>query len=485
MYSVTVRDHMLIAHSLRGEVFGPAQRLHGATYVVDVEFRRPDLDPDGIVVDIGRAGGVLHTVLAGLGYRNLDDDSLFAGRNTTTEFLARLVFDRLVEAIRRDELGASGRSVAALRVTLHESHVASASYRRPDDGLMPPITFVVPGRIDTRTGGYAYDRRVVAGLRRRGWHVDVREVSAAFPFPDRAARDELAAVLAAAPAGTVAVVDGLAFGAVPEEAERAAERLHLVALVHHPLACETGLGPDRAAALDASERRALLSARRVIATSRATAGGLQEMGVPPERIDVVEPGTDPAAPASGSADGRTHLLAVGAVVPRKGHEVLVDALASLPRDGWVLTCVGSLARDPATAARVRARIESAGLQEQVHLAGEIDEAALARCYDEADVFVLPAFHEGYGMAVAEALARGLPVVATPTGGIPELVGREAGLIVPPGDPAALAAALSRVVTDGGLRARLAAGARTVRRRLSSWDEAAERVARVLERASHG
>jgi 6-pyruvoyltetrahydropterin/6-carboxytetrahydropterin synthase len=131
MYSVTVRDHMLIAHSLRGEVFGPAQRLHGATYVVDVEFQRPDLDPNGIVVDIGRAGGVLHTVLMGLSYRNLDDDSSFEGRNTTTEFLARVVFERMAEAIRRDELGASGRAVAALRVTLHESHVASAAYEGP------------------------------------------------------------------------------------------------------------------------------------------------------------------------------------------------------------------------------------------------------------------------------------------------------------------------------------------------------------------
>ncbi|MBA3271924.1 MAG: 6-carboxytetrahydropterin synthase [Acidobacteria bacterium] len=128
MYSVTVRDHVMIAHSFRGEVFGPAQRLHGATYVVDAEFRRPDLDADGIVVDIGRATEALRLVLSDFNFRNLDDVPAFAGRNTTTEFLARIVFDRLVESIRRGDLGPSADAVEHLRITLHESHVASASY---------------------------------------------------------------------------------------------------------------------------------------------------------------------------------------------------------------------------------------------------------------------------------------------------------------------------------------------------------------------
>jgi 6-pyruvoyl-tetrahydropterin synthase len=126
MYSVTVRGHMMIAHSFRGEVFGPAQQLHGATYVVDVEFRRRELDSDGIVVDIARAGDALSTVLGGLSYRNLDDEPAFSGRNTTTEFLARTVFDRLAAAVRRGDLGTT--AIASMRVTLHESHVAAAAY---------------------------------------------------------------------------------------------------------------------------------------------------------------------------------------------------------------------------------------------------------------------------------------------------------------------------------------------------------------------
>jgi 6-pyruvoyltetrahydropterin/6-carboxytetrahydropterin synthase len=128
MYSVTVRDHMMIAHSFRGDVFGPAQRLHGATYVVDVELRRRDLDSDGVVVDIGRAGEELRQIVGGLSYRNLDDEAGFAGRNTTTEFLARVVFDRMAAAIRRGALGAGANAIESMRITLHESHVASASF---------------------------------------------------------------------------------------------------------------------------------------------------------------------------------------------------------------------------------------------------------------------------------------------------------------------------------------------------------------------
>ena len=128
MYTVTVRDHMMIAHSFRGEVFGPAQRLHGATYVIDVEFRRPALDADGIVVDIGRASDELRKIVAAVSYRNLDEEPAFAGRNTTTEFLARVVFDRLSAAIHRGDLGDGARAIESVRVTLHESHVASASF---------------------------------------------------------------------------------------------------------------------------------------------------------------------------------------------------------------------------------------------------------------------------------------------------------------------------------------------------------------------
>lgn len=133
MYSVIVRGHMMIAHSFKGEVFGPAQRLHGATFVVDVEFRRADLDADGIVIDIGRATDALTVILAAMNYRNLDDEPAFAGQNTTSEYLARAVFDRLVDAIHRGEMGPGASAVESIRVTLHESHLAAAAY----DAIVP------------------------------------------------------------------------------------------------------------------------------------------------------------------------------------------------------------------------------------------------------------------------------------------------------------------------------------------------------------
>ena len=134
MFTVCVRDHLMIAHSFRGEVFGPAQRLHGATYVVDVELRRPQLDADGIVVDIGRATQVLRQVLADLNYRNLDEEPSFAEQNTTTEFLAKTIFERMAERIAAGDLGVGGAGLSGMRVVLHESHVAWAAY---EGGLEP------------------------------------------------------------------------------------------------------------------------------------------------------------------------------------------------------------------------------------------------------------------------------------------------------------------------------------------------------------
>ena len=159
--------------------------------------------------------------------------------------------------------------------------------------------------------------------------------------------------------------------------------------------------------------------------------------------------------------------------------MLLDALAAAPCGEWQLTCAGSLTRHPVTAARVRAAIIRLGLEDRVTLAGDLDGEALSACYNRADIFVLATRQETYGMAVAEALARGLPVVATMTGAIPELVGNEAGLLVPVDDTRALANALARVMGDAGLRARLAEGARRMRDRLPTWEDASARMAAAL------
>ncbi len=347
---------------------------------------------------------------------------------------------------------------------------------------------VIPGDLGIRTGGYGYDRRIIAGLRDRGWLVDVQRLDDSFPTPTLAAHAHAASVLAAIPDGSTVLVDGLALGALPDEAEREALRLRIIALVHHPLAAETGVDPVLAVALEVSERRALAASRSVVVTSRATAARLAEYGVTADRITVVEPGTDRAPIARGSRlnsqvsslSGDVALLCVATLTPRKGHELLVRALAAVRHRNWRLICAGSLDRDPLTVARVRDLVRAEGVEDRIVLAGDMEAAMLATHYDRADLFVLPTLYEGYGMVVAEALARGLPIVSTATGAIADLVGADAGIVVPPGDLAAFTDALSRVLGDAELRAQLSAGARRVRDRLPTWDDAAIAMELALE-----
>jgi glycosyltransferase involved in cell wall biosynthesis len=345
------------------------------------------------------------------------------------------------------------------------------------------LAVLIPGDLASRTGGYSYDRRVIAGLRALDWSVVVYSADGSFPFPTHAARQQVVRTLSELPDETLVLVDGLAFGTMADEAEQERVRLRFVALVHHPLAAETGLEPHVAGALERSERLALATARLVVVTSRRTAAALDRYNVPPSRIAVVEPGTDRRSLAHGSRSGCLHLLCVASVVPRKGYDTLIDALAALQSIDWRLTCVGSLARAPETAERLRARIDAAGLAARVTFEGELDEGGVHARYDAADLFVLPTFYEGYGMAVAEALAHGVPVVSTATGDIPDLVADAAGVLVPPGDPKALAHALFSVMTDRGLREELRAGALRARARLPTWDDAARKMADALDRAA--
>ena len=346
---------------------------------------------------------------------------------------------------------------------------------------MRRLAMAVPGRLDTPTGGYVYDRHIAEGLSQRGWAVDVVELDQSFPHPTPAALEHAARVLADLPNGTVALVDGLALGAMPEVIERAAARLRIVAIVHLPLGGDISLDRDTAAQLEASERRALAAAALIVVTGRSTLTLLARYGIADDRIVVVEPGTARAPLAQGSGGAPLQLLSVATLNPIKGHQILLAALATVPHKDWHLVCVGSLTRHAATARRVGAELHWLGLKDRVTLVGEVDAGTLDTYYDRADVFVLATLQETYGMAVSEALARGLPVVSTTTGAIPDLVGAEAGLVVPPGDLEALARALSQVIGDLQLRARLAEGARRVRDRLPDWDHACGEMAAALER----
>jgi glycosyltransferase involved in cell wall biosynthesis len=340
-----------------------------------------------------------------------------------------------------------------------------------------PLHFVVPGPLDQRTGGYIYDRWIVEGLRALGWAVQVHELRGRFPHADEMACAAAADALAKMPPGTVPVIDGLALPAFADHGDRLPRPW--VALVHHPLALETGLGPAEARAFADLERLLLVRAPRVIVTSPGTRRDLAAYDVESARIGVVCPGTDPAPLARGGAGPSLALLCVASLTPRKGHLVLLEALGEVIDLEWHLTCVGSAERDPACAQSILAALDRLGLHGRVTLVGERAEAGVAPFYDRADVFVLASYHEGYGMVLTEALARGLPVVSTTAGAIPDTVPPGAGLLVAPGDATALSVALREVMTRPEQRARLVAGAQAARRQLPSWHDATRAFAAGL------
>jgi glycosyltransferase involved in cell wall biosynthesis len=341
------------------------------------------------------------------------------------------------------------------------------------------LALIVPGSIDQLTGGYLYARRLVDGLSARRIDVAVHELAGRFPEADDPARRAAAQALAGLPAGSVAVIDGLALAAFDDCLAPEARRLSILVIVHHPLPDETGLSAEAAATLANIERHLLPLAKGVICPSARTAAAVAAYGV--TRIATIIPGSmKPPRPVTRARQaGPVRLLSVATVTPRKGHTILIEALAAIAARPWRLDIIGSLSRDPATTDEVRAAIARHGLGARVSLAGEWPQARLAAAYEAADIFVLASYHEGYGMAFAEALAWGLPVLATTGGAIPEVVPQDAGILVPPGDKAALAAALARLIDDEALRARLAAGAAKAGAHLPSWDET---VARWIEAA---
>ncbi len=338
---------------------------------------------------------------------------------------------------------------------------------------------MVPGDLTTRTGGYIYDRRIAGALRSLGWSIEIRELDASFPRPTPAALAHAMRVLGDIPPGTRVIVDSLALGAMPDVIVAQAARLRLAALMHLPLAADVSAGPENAAHVETDEGRALAAVRAVVVTGTATRTLLSRYQLPAHRIIVVEPGTDRVPLARGPGGGPVQVLSVAAVHRGKGHERLLTALSTVPHPQWRLVCAGSVTRDPDTVERVMTMMTRLGLQDQVSFLGDLSASDLNGHYDRAELFVSPSRQETYGMAVADALARGLPVVATATGAIPDLVGSEAGLVVPVDDTAALSDALSRVIGDADVRTRLAAGARRVRDRLPTWDDAAVRMDAAL------
>ncbi|MBE8474754.1 glycosyltransferase family 4 protein [Streptomyces justiciae] len=351
------------------------------------------------------------------------------------------------------------------------------------------VHFVMPGGVDdpaAPSGGNAYDRRVSLDLPGFGWQVHKHAVDGEWPSPGATARVELARTLREFPDGTVVLLDGLVACGVPEIVVPEAERLRLAVLVHLPLGDETGLEPLLAAELDAKERAVLRAVPAVIATSDwAVRRLVSHHGLAPDRVHVAAPGADIAPLASGT-DGVSRLLCVAAVTPRKGQHRLIEALAAVRDLPWSCVCVGGLGQDPEYVGQLRSLIAKYGLEHRLELAGPQAGAQLDASYAAADLMVLTSYAETYGMAVTEALARGIPVLATDVGGLPEAVGRAPdggvpGILVPPEDPAALAAELRGWFNEADVRRRLKAAARGRRAALDGWATTARSLAGVLGR----
>jgi glycosyltransferase involved in cell wall biosynthesis len=336
------------------------------------------------------------------------------------------------------------------------------------------VHVLLPPGVDDRTrpsGGNRYDRRLCDGLADLGWEVRERAVAGEWPRADAPGLAALAGALAAVPAGGLVLLDGLIASSAATVLLPAAARLRLVALVHMPRPDGVPTAGDEAAALSAM--------CAVVTTSAWTRRILIQEGLPAERIHVALPGVDPAEPSPGGPGGG-RLLAVGAVVPHKGQDLLLDALGRIAGLDWTCTIVGPLDREPAFVTALREG--AAALGGRVRLTGPLAGAELAAAYRSADLLVLPSRTETFGLVVLEALAAGLPVIGFQVGGVPEALGRggqAAGVLVPAGDPAALAATLQRWLSDGALRRRLRGAAASVRTSLRGWDDTARTVAGVL------
>ena len=332
------------------------------------------------------------------------------------------------------------------------------------------------------SGGNTYDRRLCEELAELGWAIHEHAVRA------ESGHAALARVVDRIPDGALVLLDGLIASAAPEVLVPQARRLRQVVLVH--MAFGHRPPEDDAGAVRAREREVLAAAAAVVTTSEWTRRRLGELyALPAERVHVAEPGVDAASLAPGTAAGGS-LLCVAVVTPGKGHDVLLDGLAMASDLSWRCECVGSLDRDPAFADAVRRRARDSGLGDRVRFPGPLTGEDLDRAYAAADLLVLPSRAESYGMVVTEALARGVPVLASDVGGVTEALGHGddgtlPGLLIPPGDPAALAAALRAWLENADLRDRLRRAARERRAKLSPWAATASTVADVLAKVHAG
>mgnify|MGYP003627737416 CR=1 FL=1 len=347
---------------------------------------------------------------------------------------------------------------------------------------MAHLIFAVPGDLATLTGGYAYAREIIRCWKSAGHSVRHIPLGEGFPSPSQDVLEDACRQLAATPEDATILIDGLAYGVLPAAFLQQTRRRWL-ALVHHPLALETGIAPAEQIALKVSEQAALVEAAHIVVTSPATARELvTSYAVSEQKVTVALPGVEAAGRATGGGDVPV-LLSVGTLTRRKGHDVLVAALSELRDLDWKCRFVGSTGRDPAVTDNLRRAIAGAGLEQRIEIVGEVDSDGLQDEYRQADIFVLASRYEGYGMVFAEAMAHGLPVIACHAGAVPETVPDSAGILVPVDDPAALAQAVGLMLRDPSRRQMLADGAWLHGQGLARWPDTAKTISDIMEQTA--
>lgn len=341
------------------------------------------------------------------------------------------------------------------------------------------MAFAVPGDIRTLTGGYLYDRRLADALVALGLDLRPLRFGDSFPHPTASDMADALAQLSALPPECPALVDALAFGAL-ETAGLAQVVAPLVALVHHPLALESGLDEEQARRMAARETANLALARHILVTGPHIAHLLEtSYGVAASRISIAQPGfTLPPAGISRRDEAPPLILSVGILARRKGHDILLHALSEIIDLDWRAVIVGR-AHEPETASALDHLTSRLGLSERVHFAGEVAQETLDMLYRKATVFALATRYEGYGIVFDEAMGHALPIVSTQAGAVPDTVPPEAGLLVPPENAQAFAAALRRLLGDADLRALCAASGRRCAANLPDWTDTARVVAAAL------
>jgi len=341
------------------------------------------------------------------------------------------------------------------------------------------VSLIVPAPFDTVSGGYGYDRRIVSELREAGHDVDVVELIGAFPLVDDFARDSACAAWDRLPEDTRPLIDGLALPAFRGMDDALAAR-DCSGLIHHPVSMETGLEETVRTALEDIERRLFSHMNRLIVTSPTTAETLTtRFHIRSERIAIVVPGTDDAARCPGPSGQVCQILSIGNLIPRKGHDLLLRALGRLFDLNWHLTIAGSPDIDPPHAHGLKALAEDLSIAHHVTFAGTLTGAALEAAWQGADLFALATHYEGYGMAIAEALKRGLPVIVTGGGAAGHLVTPLSGCVCPVGERDQLSKSLRRLIFGRDLRHEMAEAAWQVGQTLPSWRNQAALFAKAL------